>query len=100
MSFQLALSPLAEDDLRDITRWMAKSDSAKADQWYEDFWIAAESLQEMPKRCPLIKEKVGPKGLRQLLFDKYRIIFSVGRDIVVVYHIRHQQQAPLTKDDF
>ena len=99
MSFQIALSPQADDDLRAITRWMAKSSPSKADQWYEDFWVALESLQEMPKRCPLIKEKVKPKGLRQLLYDKYRIIFSVGDGMVVVFHIRHQNQAPLTSDD-
>ena len=100
MSFQVIISKRAQKDVRAIIRRMAKVTPKKVDGWREAFGAALASLAELPTRCPLIKEETKMKGLRHLLFDQYRIIFSILEDEVVwVVHVRHQKQKPLTSDD-
>ncbi len=100
MSFQVIISKRAQKDVRAILRRMAKVTPKKVDGWQDAFAAALASLGALPMRCPLIKEETKTKGLRHLLFDQYRIIFSILDDEVVwVNHIRHQKQKPLTSDD-
>ena len=99
MSFQVILTVPAEDDLRTITRWLSKTAPRKIDKWQAGFWDALASLEELPARCPLIKDETHIEGLRHLLFNKYRIVFSIGDGVVLVVRVRHQSQAPLTADD-
>ena len=100
MSYQVIVSKRAQKDVRVIVRQMVKASPKKVDSWRDALGVALESLNKWPARCPLIKEETKTKGLRQLLFDQYRIIFSIIDDEVVwVVHVRHQRRKPLSFDD-
>ncbi len=99
MSYQVILAERAHEDLRAIMRRMEKTNPTKLDDWHSDFWEAVGSLEELPARCSMIKEEVQRKGLRHLLFENYRLVFSIGDGVVEIARIRHQRQQPLTSDD-
>ena len=61
---------------------------------------AIASLARLPKRCPLAPEnKSFPSEVRQLLYGRrqyrYRILFTIEGDTVVILHIRHGRRLHL-----
>lgn len=99
MSFQVQVAARAKRDVRKIIRWIAEHSPGQAALWHFDFLAAVDSLQNFPARCPVVRESAESKELRQLLFDKYRIIFSIEDETVVILHVRRQRQRPLSSDE-
>jgi hypothetical protein len=61
---------------------------------------AVYSLRELPERCPLAPEnKEFPFEVRQLLYGRgshrYRILFTVEGETVVILHMRHGRRQHL-----
>lgn len=82
-------------------KWIEKSSPTNAFEWFNGLVDAVETLDSMPERCPVApeSEEVGQE-IRQLLYGKYRLLFSIEGQKVFVLHVRHGAQAYLTKDNF
>jgi plasmid stabilization system protein ParE len=57
---------------------------------------AAQALEEFPHRCPLAPESGAELEIRQLIYRRYRVLFTVAGDTVYILHIRHSARQRLT----
>ena len=95
MIYRIEIADTAKADLREVTRWIRDEASpAAADRWLVGLLKAANTLQKQPLRCPLAAESDKfPEDIRLLLHGKrkkkYRILFTIREDAVVILYIRH-----------
>ena len=95
MTYQIRLADSAKADLREVTRWIRDEVSpAAADKWLNGLIEAAQTLKRQPLRCPLAAESEKfPEEIRLLLLGnrkaKYRILFTIREDTVVILYVRH-----------
>ena len=95
MIYKIELADTAKTDLREATRWIRDELSpAAADKWLAGLLKAANTLQKQPLRCPLATESDKfPEDIRLLLHGrrkpKYRILFTIRGDAVVILYVRH-----------
>jgi len=90
MSYSVIVEERAKDDIREAARWMAQYSPEKAALWHFEIEEAVLSLENIPFRCPLAPEsQLFREEIRQLIFDKYRILFTVRDEEVHVLYVRH-----------
>ena len=99
MSYQIVITTEAYSDADEIIDWINQYAPDKSMFCFFDFLDAAGSLQNFPNRCSLARESTDEKELRQLLFGKYRLVFSVEANSVFVLHVKHQKQRQLKPDE-
>ncbi len=94
MAFQVRIADQALAEVEDVLAWMQGHSPAAAARWYAALLAAVRTLESHPERCALAPEgeKYGVP-LRQLLAGKrrqaYRVLFTVGGNVVNVVHVRH-----------
>ena len=94
MDYRVEVSRSAEEESDRVYEWIARDSATRAGLWYRGLLDAIASLKRFPERCALAAERnVGGRDLRQLLYGKrnhkYRILFEIDGDTVIVTHIRH-----------
>lgn len=94
--FQVVVSAEARSNLEAACAWIEEADASAAVRWYEGMLEALGSLATLPTRCPVAPEsRMGfvDGEMRQLLYGrhywKYRILFTIAGDQVLIAHIRH-----------
>ncbi len=90
MRFQVVLTEDAERDLEDIVTHIATHDSPQsADHVLNRMLEIAESLSTAPTRGSQPKELrgLGDQEYRQVFFKRYRLIYRVFQERVVIYLI-------------
>lgn len=105
MTYQIAYSPQARDELVQIVEWWSQQRSKEqAERWYEGILAAIDALRESPRRHPLAREhaRIG-RDLRELYFGlgsrpTHRVLYSVQVDTVWIVRVRHLAQRSLTSD--
>ena|SRR5690348_17740395 len=102
MAFRVEPSAQAKQDARDILAWVREQGAGETGlRWFRRMHEAMASLSEFPTRCALAPEdKDFPYEIRQLLYGsrqhRYRILFTVQGDVVIILHIRHGRRTALT----
>ncbi len=95
MAFRVESSARAKQDLDGILEWLLAEEAGEAGlRWFQRMRESVASLSELPRRCPLAPESAEfPFDVRQLLYGRkphrYRILFTINGDAVIVLHIRH-----------
>lgn len=95
MTFRIEITARAQADADAAYEWIAAHLSpARAERWYQGLFQKIEILQHQPLRCPLAAENDKfPEEIRELLYGKrpnrYRIIFTLRDDVVVILFIHH-----------
>lgn len=80
--------------------WINEHSEAAALRWYEGLMKAFRSLERNPLRCPLAPESAYfEEEIRQLIYGKYRILFTVEREAVFVLRVRHSAQEYLKPEE-
>lgn len=69
--------------------WITEQSEGAALRWYEGLMRAFRSLEKNPLRCPLAPESAFFEEIRQLIYGKYRILFTVEGETVFVLRVRH-----------
>ena len=70
--------------------WINEQSEQAALHWYEGLLKAFRSLERNPLRCPLAPEHAFfEEQIRQLVYGKYRILFTVEAEMVFVLRVRH-----------
>lgn len=90
MTHRVLMVADAEDDVFDIYRYIARSDSpSKADYVLGKLRDACESLSTSPERgyFPPELERVGITDYREIHFKPYRIIYQISKRQVFVHGI-------------
>ena len=95
-AFKIIVSAEAEHDIEEIIGWICLSTPAEAERWYEGLVNTLRSLGTFPDRCPISPETrfcLVEREVRQLLYGsgfwRYRILFVIDGDTVLITHIRH-----------
>ena len=101
MKYRLRFAPAARRELRDAFHWIARRSPGRAGAWQTGAIAAAQSLTELPRRCPIAPEsKAFGIEIRQLMYGDYRILFTIDGDIVRVLRFRHRARRPAQPDEF
>lgn len=99
--YRIILQPEAYNGMERGYRYIEQRQSTEAAHaWAVGLMEAINSLQTMPRRCPIARESdVFPFEIRQLRYGKktqaYRILFTIRDDVVSILHIRHSAQDDL-----
>ncbi len=95
MTYRLRVTARAVGEADEAYVWIAEHLSpAQAERWYQGLFKQMETLTRQPSRCPLAAENPKfPFEIRELLYgkrkNKYRIIFTIRNDDVVVLYVHH-----------
>ena len=85
--YRVDVSEPAENDLRDIVRYIASQLSApiSATRMMELFEEAMLSLSDMPQCCPFVSDdRLSQMGYRKLIVKNYVVFFSIDEKNKVV----------------
>lgn len=68
--------------------------------WYDGLIEALRSLERSPLRCGSARENsFFEDDIRQLIYGRYRILFTVKGNTVYVLRVRHAARKTLNPDD-
>lgn len=105
MTFKLRALPWADRDLQSIFDFIAEQSPEGAERWWNAFLEAAARAASHPEQYPFAPESslVHPE-LRQFLFKtrrgkKYRAIFTIAGDELLILRVRGPAQGPLADDE-
>ncbi|NES99099.1 MAG: type II toxin-antitoxin system RelE/ParE family toxin [Sphaerospermopsis sp. SIO1G1] len=104
MTFQVEITPIAEQQIEKAYNWYRERNPEFADSWFKGLMNTIATLQDKPYRCGLaVEHKIFVEEVRQLLYGKsknvYRVLFTIRDSIVSILYVRHTAQAPMTMDD-
>ena len=102
MKYPVRITPIALEDAEEFYLWMSQDSPVNGANWFNGLLSAIDTLSSMPHRCPVAPEKeIVGQEIRYLLYSKrYRILFGIEGDAVVIYHIRHTSQQWMTREEF
>jgi plasmid stabilization system protein ParE len=101
MGFRVKQTEQADYDLDVILERLLAQEAGDAGlRWFRKLKESIDSLAEMPERCMLAPENAEfPFEVRQLLYGhkphRYRVLFTIEAETVVVLHIRHGRRRRL-----
>lgn len=87
---RIVWSPLALERVEDIARYISEDNPDAAVQWVDDLFSTVERLADFPKSGRMVPE-VGSPRIRELIFGKYRVIYS-AKDQVDILTVRRSSQ--------
>jgi plasmid stabilization system protein ParE len=102
MPFRVELTTAADDDLDGILERLIANEAGDAGfRWFWRLKETVQSLSDSPRRCALAPERSEfSSEVRQLIYGRkphqYRILFTIGEEVVTVLHIRHGRRKRLT----
>jgi len=97
MACKLIWSPISRDDLRDIVRFIARDNPARAESFGYELMRRTDILQEQPEAGRIVPEYRSPR-IREIIFRPYRIIYRVNieQKLVEIARVWHAARgAPL-----
>jgi plasmid stabilization system protein ParE len=95
---KVEITALAEADIETIYLHIWEDSPTRAVEWRQGLLQAAQALEQWPHRCPLAPESGAALEIRQVLYGRYRVLFTVTHDTVYILHIRHGARQPLATD--
>lgn len=90
MAYRVELSSRAQRDIELAFEYIHSRAPLNAVRWREALRERLRSLDAAPERCGFAPEnEVARADVRQLLFGKYRILYTVRERTVFIITIRH-----------
>ena len=105
MSRTLHIAPRGMADVDDRFSWLVGRSVQGAISWYLAFGRAVEQIQAAPESYAQAPESLPlSRDLRQAFFKtrrgrRYRIVFEVNEQEVIILRVRGPAQAPLRRRD-
>lgn len=88
MEYDVQLTAPAQEDLREIVRYLNTLSPEAALRYYDRLTGKIESLSQNPERCPLCRDRtLRLRGIRFLVVEQYLVFFIVTKSRVVIYRI-------------
>lgn len=99
MKHKIIFQNTAIRSLERIYAYISKDNPAHAQRYLKRLRAKCQTLANNPKRCPEAFENgLGGMDIRHLIFDQYRVIFTVVGLTVHVLEIRHAARLPIGKE--
>ena len=90
MRYRVLVARRGRVDITAIAVWLQERSPVAADKWLDAVEAALASLARRPQRCHLAPEAAHlGRSVRQFIVGKYRLLFVVEGNAVVVLHVRH-----------
>lgn len=102
MRYEVRATEAALEDVDLIRRWIAEHGAPRtAERWVERLLVALRKLEERPTRCRLAPEDgdIEDAEVRQFLFGRFRILFTVSGKQVLILHVRHGSRRYATQEE-
>ncbi len=104
MTRSVIVTQKAKDDLRHYYAVAAEHAPETAARWLNRFEEALQTLSTNPTRCPLAPENDLVDQLIYQFFhgkrtSRYRVLFTIERDRILVLHIRRSTMDKAAKAD-
>ena len=90
-------SPLALERVREITGYIAQDNLEAARMLALELFGAVDRLKDFPQSGRMVPE-AGRQNIREVIQGKYRIVYRVDKQQVVVLTVRHSRQRLLIKE--
>lgn len=102
MTYRVRITPTALADAEGFYVWIRENSPVYAAQWFNGLFSVIDTLTTMPERCPVAPEaEIVGQEIRCLLYRKrYRILYCIEGETVMIYHIRHSSQQWMTREEF
>jgi len=98
--FKTRITSPANRDALAAYSWLYKESPDAANVWYQELFEAISTLRDNPARCALAPEDILlDREIRQLLYGRYRILYTISEDTVVILRVRHSSQQNVGKID-
>lgn len=99
-TFRVISSRRATDEANSASLWIAEQSPEAAHVWLDGLLQAIQSLATHPFRCALAPENdYFSEELRQLIYGRYRILFTIESDSVYIFSVRHGSREHLRPDE-
>ena len=90
MAYTVIIEKRAEEEITEASRWIAEDSPERAVLWHFEIEEAIFSLENNPRRCPVAPENnLFSYEVRQLIFQQYRILFTIQDEEVHVLRVWH-----------
>lgn len=92
MQYRVITQPEAQQEIRISLAWgHEKWGAEQAQKWAQGIRKAIASLSTFPERYPIApeleQEELGDE-VRKMVFQRYRILFTIKKDTVHILHVR------------
>lgn len=89
--FEVLITQRAERDIHEIWEYIALDHEEAADQFIEELLVQVDKLEICPEALSLIDENeaLGVDGYRHLIYKKYRTIFRIQENSVIIVRVIH-----------
>lgn len=105
MPYRVVLTDKAEADVESVLKWFCDQRATDAGgRWYAQLMAKLDTLENHPERYPLAVESddIG-REIRELLLGrrryKYRILFMISGQSVVILRVWHGARDSITRED-
>ncbi len=88
---RIVWSPLAVQRLREAAEYIARDKQGAAERWVGGAFEAVGRLADLPQSGRVVPE-LGRPDIREVIYGKYRIIYRVSPEAVLVLTVRHSRQ--------
>ncbi len=88
---RIVWSPLAIQRLREAVEYIARDKQGAAERWVGGAFEAVGRLADLPQSGRVVPE-LGRPDIREVIYGKYRIIYRVSPEAVLVLTVRHSRQ--------
>jgi plasmid stabilization system protein ParE len=89
--FSVVLNSEAERDILDAYEWGVRNwGNQPAEKWVRGLYDAIfDRLKKFPKSCSIARESAdADREIRQLVLGRYRVLFEIRSNEVIVLHVR------------
>lgn len=91
--YRVEITRTAERDIREIRDYIRLDNPAAAGEWVEEIERQIGTLEKIPNRCPVVPESRDLSvEYRHLIYGKYRTIFRVKQETVVILRVIHSSR--------
>jgi plasmid stabilization system protein ParE len=103
MKYTVVITDKAWAEVEEAHDWLVDRSPQAAHKWKLGLLEAVARLETMPRACSLAPESdYFGREIRQLLYGnrqhKYRVLFEIRKQIIVVLRVRHGAQRPLENE--
>jgi len=81
----------AEDDLREIRKYIARDSPAVADGVIDDLVASTDRLRDFPMSGHVVEE-LRQEGVREIILAPYHVAYDVSGEIVEILKVWHGKQ--------
>jgi len=100
MTFKIEFSQRSQRDLEEIIVYIRNDSPENAKNWRLKLAEKLSSLTTQPEACGFAIENEYASGeVRQLLFGRYRVLFTIRDQTVYILTIRHSAREKMKKDE-